>query len=117
MRIETLQNELQACEENLSALKAEKDALKSYEIIGMLVTHKSFGDGLAVRFDGAHITVEFDMGEKTFLLPQAFEKGFLKSEYPDFLESIYKKNEIDGEIEVVRSTIEEKKEQLTNLII
>ena len=65
----------------------------------------------------AHITVEFDMGEKTFLLPQAFEKGFLKSEYPDFLESIYKKNEIDGEIEVVRSTIEEKKEQLTNLII
>ena len=117
MQIETLQNELQTNDEKLSALKTEKETLKSYEIIGMLVTQKSFGDGLAVRFDGAYITVEFDVGEKTFLLPLAFEKGFLTSEYLDFLESIYKKNEIDGEIEDVSSTIEEKKEQLTNLII
>jgi Helicase conserved C-terminal domain. len=117
MRIEALQNELQVCEEQLASLKAKKDTLKSYEIVGMLVTHKSFGEGLAVGTDRAHITVEFDVGEKTFLLPQAFEKGFLTSEYPDFLESINKNNEIDGEIKAVSKAIEEKKEQLANLII
>ena len=117
MRIESLQNELQVCEEQLASLKSEKDTLKSYEIVGMLVTHKSFGDGLAVESDGVHVTVEFDVGEKPFLLPQAFENGFLTSEYPDFLESINKNKEIDGEIEAVSRAIEGKKKQLANLII
>ena len=117
MRIEALQNELQVCEEQLASLKAEKDTLKSYEIVGMLVTHKSFGDGLAVGSDGAHITVEFDVGEKTFLLPQAFENGFLTSEYPDFLESINKNKEIDGKIENVNRAIEEKKDILNKIKI
>jgi len=38
MQIETLQNELQTYEEKLSALKTEKETLKSYEIIGMHIS-------------------------------------------------------------------------------
>ena len=96
MRIEALQQELQKCEQELASLMTDKDSLKSYDIVGMLVTHKRFGEGVAAGSDGAYITVEFDVGEKTFQLPQAFEKGFLTSEYPGFLESINKQNKIAG---------------------
>ena len=57
------------------------------------------------------------MGEKKFLLPKAFEEGFLVSEYPDFLESIKKNNEIEVEIDVMSRLIQEKKRQLAALII
>ena len=117
MRIEALQRELLACEEQLASLKSEKDTLKSYEIAGMLVTHKSYGDGLAVGSAEGRIIVEFDMGEKKFLLPKAFEEGFLVSEYPDFLESIKKNNEIEVKIDVMSRLIQEKKRQLAALII
>ena len=39
------------------------------------------------------------------------------SEYPDFLESIKKNNEIEVEIDVMSRLIQEKKRQLAALII
>lgn len=116
-RIEALQNELQSCEEQLDMLKTEKDGIKLYEVAGMLITHKSFGDGLATEYDGKHVSIEFEAGEKTFQVPQAFDNGFLKSEDPDFLDNIKKKAEIDGKIEALDKKIKEKKEQLTALVI
>lgn len=116
-RIEALQNELQSCEEQLDMLKTEKDGIKLYEVAGMLITHKSFGDGLATEYDGKHVSIEFEVGEKTFQVPQAFDNGFLKSEDPDFLDNIKKKAEIDGKIEALDKKIKEKKEQLTALVI
>ena len=83
----------------------------------MLITHKSFGEGLATEYDGKHISIEFEIGEKTFQIPQAFDCGFLKSESPDFLENIKKKTAIEGEIEALSKEIEEKKEQLKALKI
>lgn len=116
-RIETLQNELRDFEEQLCLLKAEKDGIRTYEVVGMLITHKIFGDGLATEYDGKHVTIEFEVGEKTFQVPQAFDNGFLKSEYPDFLENIKKKAEIEGKIEILDKEIGEKKGQLKALVI
>ena len=86
-------------------------------MIGMLITNKSFGEGLATEYDGKHISIEFEVGEKTFQIPQAFDNGFLKSEYPDFLDNIKKKAKVEGKIEVLNKEIEEKKNQLKALII
>lgn len=83
----------------------------------MLITHKTFGDGLATEYDGKHVSIEFEVGEKTFQIPQAFDNGFLKSEYQDFLENIKKKTEIEGKIDALDKDIREKKEQLKDLII
>ena len=116
-RIEALQNEIKSFEEQLDLLKAEKDGIKTYEVVGMLITHKTFGDGLATEYDGKHVSIEFEVGEKTFQIPQAFDNGFLKSEYPDFLENIKKKTKIEGKIETLDKDIREKKEQLKALII
>lgn len=66
--------------------KAEEPKMEIVEIDvskivkGATVQHKSFGEGQIVKVDKAqkHILVKFKVGEKTFMFPDAFQKGFLK---------------------------------------
>ncbi len=116
-RIEKLQDELKQFEEQLSVTEAEKAAIRTYSIIGMIVTHKSYGEGLVTDYDGEHITVEFMNRSSAFQMPQAFETGFLQSEYPDFLSDIKKMMEVDRRIMYIKDEIEKRKEQLDSLII
>lgn len=45
---------------------------------GELIKHKSFGEGVVKSSDGKYVKIEFkNVGEKTFVNPDAFEKGFL----------------------------------------
>jgi hypothetical protein len=48
--------------------------------VGVAVTHKAFGAGTVTWIDKAqkHIRVTFNIGEKTFIFPDAFKQGFLK---------------------------------------
>lgn len=48
--------------------------------IGSIVKHKSFGVGTVTSLDSKHIRVKFNVGEKKFIFPDAFEKGFLNSD-------------------------------------
>lgn len=45
---------------------------------GDSVNHKTFGIGRITKLDPKHIRVRFSMGEKLFIFPDAFIKGFLK---------------------------------------
>lgn len=49
---------------------------------GATVYHKSFGAGMVSNLDKAkkHIRVKFAIGEKTFIFPDAFQNGFLRTE-------------------------------------
>lgn len=49
---------------------------------GSIVLHKTFGKGTVTKIDKAqkHIRVTFAIGEKTFIFPDAFKNGFLKTE-------------------------------------
>ena len=118
MRIEALQMELQNCMNQIAFLEEEKKKIKSFEIAGMIVTHKWIGDGLATECHGGSITIDFDEeGVKTFQIPWAFEQGYLTSEYPDFLENVKKRDAIDKEIEAINGAIKEKTQKLETLII
>lgn len=46
--------------------------------VGVIVTHKSFGDGEIIQRKNDKIIVRFRNGEKQFQSPWAFENGFLK---------------------------------------
>ena len=48
--------------------------------VGMTVTHAKFGNGKIVNIDKArkYLRVSFSIGEKTFVMPNCFESGFLK---------------------------------------
>lgn len=117
MRIESLQKELQSYNGKMLILKEKQKSIKTYGVVGMIVTHKKWGEGLATEYDGKRISVEFDEGEKVFQMPQAFENVFLESEYSDFLSNIKKKMIIDSEIEALNKEIETKREILEALII
>ena len=116
-KIESLQNELFSCEEQLESLRNEKANIKSYEVLGMLVNHKSFGEGIVSEYDGQHITIEFNDCVKTFQFPQAFYSGFLESEYKDLLEILEIRCELVKRINELDSNIKEKKIQLKSLVI
>ena len=45
---------------------------------GDRVIHKTFGEGAVVSNDGKYLKVQFARREGNFLLPDAFEKGFLR---------------------------------------
>ena len=49
---------------------------------GSIVIHKTFGEGTVTKIDKAqkHICVKFVVGEKTFIFPDAFKNGFLRTE-------------------------------------
>ena len=46
--------------------------------VGMQVEHKAFGVGKVIELRDGLITVVFDLGQKRFEFPSAFENGFLK---------------------------------------
>lgn len=119
-RIEKLQSELEEKENQLAHLKEERARIKTFEVLAMIVTHKSLGEGMIVEQDRDYIKVDFELDSKEpmqFKIPDSFESGFLKSEYPDFLANITRRIEIDKNIEIASKRIKECKEQLETLII
>ena len=48
---------------------------------GDIIIHKSFGRGIVYSVEGKYIRIRFStVGQKMFIYPDAFEKGFLKKE-------------------------------------
>lgn len=49
--------------------------------VGSIVVHKVFGEGTVTQLDKVlkHIKVSFTKGEKTFIFPDAFKNGFLRT--------------------------------------
>ena len=60
---------------------------KKDPIIGQVVIHKVFGEGVILSYNDKYITVQFDTGKKPFIYPDAF-KSFLKAKDPDFQEKL-----------------------------
>lgn len=57
------------------------------DLIGIKVTHRTWGSGTVTEFNGEHVAVEFTIGVKQFVYPSAFE-SFLRAEDPDVQNSI-----------------------------
>lgn len=90
----SLEQRRQEREEKISNLTAQRDELnKQLEQIDMQLKDKPFptltgavvkniryGEGKVTEQRGKYLTVEFSDGMKNFLLPDAFAKGFLKTE-------------------------------------
>ena len=53
---------------------------------GDKVTHSTQGEGVVTIVDNEFVTIKFAADELTFLLPDAFEEGFLSSQDAEFVE-------------------------------
>ncbi len=116
-RIEMLQEELHRLKEQLMALNSEKATIPTYNIVGMIVTHKTFGEGIVVDYDGKYLTIEFSNKTSRFVMPGPFESGFLQSEYPGFLRDTKRLADVDKRINEIKKEVDERKDRLHELII
>ena len=66
-------------ETSAAETKKEIERLANLVVEGASVKHRAFGEGKVTNLDKAkkHVRVKFGVGEKTFLFPDAFLKGFL----------------------------------------
>ncbi|MDA3768759.1 hypothetical protein PF586_10250 [Lactobacillus delbrueckii] len=60
-----------------NAKPAYKEVDLSKFRVGTIVTHKKFGEGKVTGIKSGKVMVSFDTANKTFLFPDAIEKGFL----------------------------------------
>jgi uncharacterized protein YpiB (UPF0302 family) len=77
-------------------------------LIGQIVTHKSFGEGKVIKCNDNYITIRFFNCEKTFSYPSSFN-NFLTA----------KDNQIDDEIkmEIIILEHQKKAEENVNILL
>lgn len=65
---------------NVEKVAKKQEEFEAPDIsVGYKVTHKIFGEGEIIRFDGEkRLVVKFKLGEKNFTYPDVFKAGFLK---------------------------------------
>ena len=64
-------------EEENASMEKENSAPWLLYTAGDSVIHKSFGEGVITSIDDKYIMIKFATGEKKFLFPQCFEKGYV----------------------------------------
>lgn len=80
----SLQAEYDEAEKTAALLENAIKYLQSALTVGHTVTHKVFGAGTVAFIDSATVVVEFNkVGEKKFMLMDAFGKGFLSANEPE----------------------------------
>ena len=115
---ERLQKEIDALNEQISAVIKQKQGLPELNTIGMKVFHKKYKDGIVKGFsqDGRYIYVLFSEAEKTLKYPGVLEEGILRSEYDDYLEILSKHNRIDQMLNDLEQQLNEYNEQLSKIV-
>ena len=64
---------------SVEPFKPQKKTMDLFGLkVGVVVKHKTFGNGTVRKLEGELIVVSFGTAEKKFQFPQAFEGGFLQ---------------------------------------
>jgi len=79
-KIAAYQQRIAQDEEAIVKMEEERSAIAKADVIGLLVSHKTFGNGTITDQAYSSITVKFEFGDKRFIMPSAFVDGFLETE-------------------------------------
>lgn len=79
-KIASYQEQIDSNKEAIAKMEGERNAIASTNVIGIQVSHKTFGKGIITNQTASSITVKFDFGDKRFIMPSAFVDGFLEAE-------------------------------------
>ena len=75
--LDSIENRIREIKDEIS--KLDIDATQPIDMVGMTVTHKTFGNGVIVSQTGDIQTISFAAGEKRFQRSVAYTGGFLKA--------------------------------------
>ena len=97
-KIASYQEHIDQDKETISKMEAERNAIASVDVVGLPVSHKTFGNGIITEQTTSSITVKFDFGNKRFIMPSAFIDGFLTTNNIEIIEMINQYRELGEQI-------------------
>ena len=109
---EEVSAKLEEINSKLNTILQERTTFDEFSAKGLLVTHKSFGEGIVVAHSGNLITIKFCEQEKRFQMPQGFSNGFLKTESEEIMDMFSEMARLDDEISKLKSEQSSLKRQL-----
>ena len=115
--VERLEAQLETCEKERESLIAEREALKGYEMVGMIVYNSKYGEGIVTTVDDSYVIVDFGDFERKFNKTKAFTQGNLVSEYTGYKDYIEQYSNLKERIEELDKKIKDIKSQLDKLRI
>ena len=115
--VEELEAQLEECEKERERLIAEREALKGYETVGMIVYNSKYGEGIVTTVDDSYVIVDFLDFERKFNKTKAFTQGNLVSEYTGYKDYIEQYSNLKERIEELDKKIKDIKSQLDKLRI
>lgn len=90
IRIQELASQRDEAKEQVEQVEAQLNENSLPDLTSMTVKNIRYGAGTVAEQSGKYLTVEFSVGAKKFVLPDAVTKGFLKIEDTDTLRSFEK---------------------------
>lgn len=97
-KIASYQERIVHDKETISALEDGRNAAAKTDVVGVSVSHKTFGNGTITEQTNSSITVKFDSGNKRFIMPSAFVDGFLTTDNIEIIEKFYQYREMGEQI-------------------
>ena len=97
-KIASYQERIDHDKETISALEDNRDEVASADVVGLPVSHKTFGNGIITEQTTSSITVKFDFGNKRFIMPSAFIDGFLTTDNIEIIEKFNQYREMGEQI-------------------
>lgn len=85
-------------EEAIAAMENGRSAVARTDVVGVSVSHKTFGNGTITDQTNSSITVKFDFGNKRFIMPSAFVDGFLTTDNIEIIEKFNQYREMGKQI-------------------
>lgn len=100
---ESLLAELASVSDQLDDLLVERADYDDFSAKGLVVKHKSFGEGVVTTHNGHTLNIRFGEQEKPFQMPQGFSAGFLTTDSEEIMKLFYEMARIDDEISKAKS--------------
>jgi len=114
LKVERLEKECEESKVKYADVTKEIERLSQYEVLGMKVTHKKYGEGIITVQQDKHISVDFSGTVKAFLLPEAFSNHFLVSKeqpavtehYAALAKKVKEEKELKNQIQLIEYELE-----------
>lgn len=112
---DSLSAELETVSNQLNELLMERATYDDFSAKGLLVKHKTFGEGVVISHNGNMLVIKFGEQEKRFQMPQGFSNGFLKTDSEEIMEMFNEIAKIEAEIAKAKSSISGIQRQISLL--
>lgn len=104
-KLSSYRDQIKRHEEIIREMDESRSALAKTGIEGLYVSHESFGNGTVIEKKDSIITVNFDFGNKRFVMPFAFIDGFLRTEDEEINGKLSRYKEMGEQIKAAEKDI------------